>query len=63
MLNFELPKSTANFLEPGEDGCELRVTSCEEKTLLRKRKNGDKLEFGLHPIRCLQPVRRIIHLA
>jgi hypothetical protein len=29
MLNFELPKSTANFLEPGGDGCELRVASYE----------------------------------
>jgi hypothetical protein len=25
------PKSTANFLEPGGDGCELRVTSCGVK--------------------------------
>jgi hypothetical protein len=25
------PKSTANFLEPGGGGCELRVTSCEVK--------------------------------
>jgi hypothetical protein len=26
-----LPKSTANFLEPGGNDCELRVTSCEVK--------------------------------
>jgi hypothetical protein len=25
------PKSTANFLEPGGDGCELRVTCCGVK--------------------------------
>jgi len=27
------PESTANFLEPGGDGCVLRVASCEVKTL------------------------------
>jgi hypothetical protein len=31
-MKYIKPKSTANFLEPGRNGCELRVASCEVKS-------------------------------
>jgi hypothetical protein len=40
----DYPKSTANFLEPGGNGCELRVASCEVKNF-----NEEKIRLLLFP--------------